>query len=109
MANENKRDYYEVLGLKKDATDADIKRAFITQGCKINGEVKNSVLFTGATVRTGAKVIDSVLMPGVDVEEGACITRALIADGVKVGKNAVVGSAGSEHIELVSKNVKGEE
>ncbi|MRN26940.1 glucose-1-phosphate adenylyltransferase, partial [Romboutsia ilealis] len=84
--------------------DADIKRAFITQGCKINGEVKNSVLFTGATVRTGAKVIDSVLMPGVDVEEGACITRALIADGVKVGKNAVVGSAGSEHIELVSKN-----
>ena len=89
--------------------DADIKRAFITQGCKINGEVKNSVLFTGATVRTGAKVIDSVLMPGVDVEEGACITRALIADGVKVGKNAVVGSAGSEHIELVSKNVKGEE
>lgn len=28
MANENKRDYYEVLGLKKDATDADIKRAY---------------------------------------------------------------------------------
>ena len=28
MANENKRVYYEVLGLKKDATDADIKRAY---------------------------------------------------------------------------------
>ena len=28
MANENKQDYYEVLGLKKDATDADIKRAY---------------------------------------------------------------------------------
>ena len=89
--------------------DADIKRAFITQGCKINGEIKNSVLFTGAKVSTGARIIDSVLMPGVEVGEGACITRALIADGVKIGKNAVVGSAGSEHIELVSKNVKGEE
>ena len=89
--------------------DADIKRAFITQGCVIEGEVKNSVLFTGAKVGAGAKIIDSVLMPGVVVEEGAVVTRALVADGVKIGKEAVVGSAGSEHIELVAKRVKGVE
>lgn len=89
--------------------DADITRAFITQGCMVDGEVKNSVLFTGARVNPGAKVIDSVLMPGVEVEEGAVITRALVADGVKIGKDAVVGSADSEHIELVSKRVKGVE
>ena len=89
--------------------NADITRAFITQGCMVDGEVKNSVLFTGARVNPGAKVIDSVLMPGVEVEEGADITRALVADGVKIGKDAVVGSADSEHIELVSKRVKGVE
>lgn len=89
--------------------NADITRAFITQGCMVDGEVKNSVLFTGARVNPGAKVIDSVLMPGVEVEEGAVITRALVADGVKIGKDAVVGSADSEHIELVSKRVKGGE
>ena len=89
--------------------DASIKRAFITQGCVIEGEVSNSVLFTGAKVRPGAKVIDSVLMPGVVVEEGAVINRALVADNVKIGKQAVVGDAKSEHIELVSKRVKGVE
>lgn len=58
--------------------DAVVERAFITQGCVIDGEVKNSVLFTGAKVAAGAKVIDSVLMPGAEVAEGAVVTRALL-------------------------------
>lgn len=89
--------------------NANINRAYITQGCVVDGEVKNSVLFTGAKVNTGAKVIDSVLMPGVVVEEGAVVTRALVANDVKIGKGAKVGSAKSENIELVAKRVKGEE
>ena len=89
--------------------DAVVDRAFITQGCVVDGEVKNSVLFTNSKVAAGAKVIDSVLMPGAEVAEGAVVTRALVADGVKIGKNAVVGSADSANIELVSKRVKGDE
>ncbi len=89
------------------SSEASVKRAFITQGCIVEGEVKNSVLFTGAKVGPGAKVIDSVLMPGAVVEEGAVVTRALVADQVKIGSQAVVGNADSEHIELVAKNVKG--
>ncbi len=89
--------------------EASIKRSFVTQGCVIEGEVKNSVLFTGVEVGEGAKIIDSVLMPGVKVEAGAVVQRALVADGVKIGKEAVVGSADSEHIELVAKRVKGVE
>ncbi len=89
------------------SSGADVKRAFITQGCVVEGEVKNSVLFTGAKVGEGAKVIDSVLMPDVVVEDGAVVQRALVADGVKISSGAVVGSADSEHIELVAKNVKG--
>ena len=89
--------------------NAEIKRAFITQGCVIDGEVKNSVLFTGVKVGTKAQVLDTVLMPNVVVEEGAIIHRALIADGVRIGKGAVVGSADSEHIELIANDVKGGE
>lgn len=90
-------------------TEAKIQNAYITQGCIIEGEVTNSVIFTGAKVRPGAKVIDSVLMPGAVVEDGAVVVRALVANGITVGKGALVGSADSEHIELIAKRVKGAE
>ena len=89
--------------------EARIQNAYITQGCVIEGEVTNSVVFTGAKVRPGAKVIDSVLMPGAIVEDGAVVIRALVANGVNIGKGALVGSADSEHIELIAKRVKGAE
>ena len=90
-------------------TEARIQNAYITQGCVIEGEVTNSVVFTGARVRPGAKVIDSVLMPGAIVEDGAVVIRALVANGVNIGKGALAGSADSEHIELIARRVKGAE
>ena len=86
---------------------ADVKNAYVTQGCVVEGKVHNSVLFTGAQVGEGAQVLDSVLMPGAVVEAGAVVQRVLVADGVKIGGQAVVGDAKSDHIELVAKNVKG--
>ena len=91
------------------SAEADIKDAYITQGCVVQGEVKHSVLFTGVKIGAGARIIDSVLMPGVVVEEGVVVQRALVADGVRIGKGAVVGAADSDHIELVAKRVKGAE
>ena len=89
--------------------NAKVNKAFITQGCVVEGEVNHSVLFTGCKVGEGAKIIDSVLMPGVEVAAGAVVQRALVADNVKIGQDAGVGSADSENIELVSKRVKGVE
>ena len=86
-----------------------LKTPYITQGCVVEGEVRNSVLFTSAKVGVGAKVYDSVLMPGATVAPGAVLNRVIVADNVKIGNQAVVGSADSEHIELVAKNVKGVE
>ena len=88
---------------------AETDRVYITQGCECSGKVTHTVMFTNSKVAEGATVTDSVLMPGAVVDEGATVIRAMIANGVRIGKGAVVGSADSEHIELVSKNVKGVE
>lgn len=85
-----------------------VDNAYINQGCLINGEVKNSVLFTNVKIAAKAKIYDAVLMPDVEVGEGAVIHRAIIAQGVKIDPGAVVGDPNSENIELISKRVRSE-
>ena len=82
--------------------DAKIENSYITQGSVILGTVKNSVLGTNCLIGKGAKVIDSVVNPGAKIGEGAKVTRCIVADDVEIAPGAVVGSADSEHIELVA-------
>lgn len=88
--------------------DGKVNNAYINQGCKINGKINHSVLFTNVKVHTHAVVNDAVLMPDVEIGEGAVVHRAIIAEGVKIDAGAVVGDPNSESIELVSKRVRGE-
>ncbi|MBR2187909.1 MAG: glucose-1-phosphate adenylyltransferase [Eubacterium sp.] len=89
--------------------NAEIDRAYITEACKVDGLVRNSVLFSGSTVATGAKVVDSVLMPNVVIEEGAVVTRALVASGVRVAAGTTVGAPRSKNITLVAHDMNEEE
>ena len=82
--------------------DAKIENSYITQGSVVLGTVKNSVLGTNCLIGKGAKVIDSVVNPGAKIGEGAKVTRCIVADDVEIAPGAVVGSADSEHIELVA-------
>ena len=83
--------------------EAVVENAYITQGCVVLGEVKNSVLGTNCEIGKGAKVVDSVILPGVKVGDGAKVTRCIVADDVEIAPGAILGSAGSETIELVAK------
>ena len=87
---------------------AKLRRAYVNQGCVIEGMVENSVLFTNVSVAQDARISDSVLMPDVEVGQGAKVRRCIVMAGVKIGAGAVVGDPDSEHIALISKNVRGE-
>ena len=82
---------------------ASVKNSLVTQGCVVNGEVEESVLFSNVNVGEGAKVIDSVLMPGVLIEEGAVVKKAIIDEGVVIKAGTVVNEE-AEEVALVSGN-----
>ena len=72
--------------------EAVVENCYINQGCIVNGNVKNSVLFTNVEVGSGAQVVDSVIMPNAVIGEGAKVTRCIVADNVEISPGAVVGT-----------------
>ena len=71
---------------------AEIVHSIITEGCEINGHVKNSVLSPEVIVEEGAKVSYSVLMPGVTVKSGAVVEYAIIGENTVIEAGVHVGS-----------------
>ena len=69
--------------------EAKVKNVMVADGCVIEGEVENSILFRGVKVAKGAKVKNCILMQDTVVDSGANI-EYLISD-----KNVTI-SAGKE-------------
>ncbi|MEY8422669.1 glucose-1-phosphate adenylyltransferase subunit GlgD [Lachnospiraceae bacterium 38-14] len=61
-----------------------VQNVMVADGCVIEGEVENSVLFRGVTVAKGAKVKNCILMQGTTVGSGADIQYLITDKNVKV-------------------------
>lgn len=86
-----------------------VDNAYITEGCVVNGDVKNSVLFTNVKVEEGAQVIDSVVMPNCVVKAGAKLVRCLVQENTEIPEGVELGHENSEKIDLITrKNAKKE-
>ena len=86
-----------------------VDNAYITEGCVVDGEVKNSVLFTNVTVEEGAQVIDSVVMPNCVVKAGAKLVRCLVQENTVIPEGVELGHENSDKIDLITyKNAKKE-
>ncbi len=84
-----------VLPAQKIGPRAVVQDSLVTEGCKIYGTVKHSVLSAGVVVEEGATVEDAVLMDGVVVKAGAVVKRCILAEDVVVGAGAKVGGEGA--------------
>ena len=70
---------------------AKIQNSLISEGCRIYGEVYNSVLSGGVTVEAGAVVRDSVIMDDVIVKKSASVYSAIVDSSAVIEVGATVG------------------
>ncbi|MBO5033016.1 MAG: glucose-1-phosphate adenylyltransferase subunit GlgD [Lachnospiraceae bacterium] len=66
------------------AAGSHAKNVMAADGCVIEGEVENSILFRGVKVGKGAKVRNCVLMQDTVIETGATVEYAITDKNVKV-------------------------
>ncbi len=73
------------------AADAVIERSIIGEGTEIYGEVHNSVIGAGVTIKKGAVIRDSIIMRDSVIGENAKITKSIVAEDVSVGAGTELG------------------
>ena len=76
----------------KISSTATVENSMITDGCRVDGSVKHSILFAGVKVEPGAKVEDAVVMGGTVIKAGAVVKHCIVAENVVIGEKAVVGA-----------------
>ena len=76
----------------KISRGASVENSMITDGCRVSGSVKHSILFAGVTVEEGAVIEDAVVMGNTVIKAGAVVKHCIIAENVTIGANAVVGA-----------------
>ena len=78
-----------------------IENSLISEGCKINGTVINSILSGGVVIEEGALVKDSVIMEDVTVKSGAKVYSAIVDSDTTVEFGATVGEENADKSDIV--------
>lgn len=76
------------------APSAHVESSIVGDGCRIAGEVRESVLSPGVVIEQGASVERSILMHDVWIGPGARVRNAILDKGAAVGEAAIAGGVG---------------
>lgn len=72
---------------------SNVKNSLVADGCKIYGEVENSILFRGVTVEKGAKIKNSIVMQNTFVGENSTLECVIIDKSAVVKPNKMLCGA----------------
>lgn len=84
------------------SSKAKVKNSMINEGCRIYGNVNNSVIFSNVKIEEGATVKDSVIHSNVVIKEGAKVENAVIMEDLIIEKDVEIGE--SNKVYLVSED-----
>lgn len=73
--------------------DSKVSNSLVANGCIIEGEVENSVLFRGVKVGKGAKVKNCILMQGTVVGDNAELNYLITDKNVSICENHILTSS----------------
>ena len=66
------------------SVSAQVKNSLVADGCVIEGQVENSVLFRGVHVKPGARIFNSIIMQGAEIDENVLLDHVILDKGVKI-------------------------
>ena len=72
--------------------NARVEDCLISNGCKVFGNVRHSIVSTDCVIDERAVVEDSVLLPGAHVKAGAHVARAILGENSVVEEDVKLGS-----------------
>ena len=95
LFDENWKIYSRNSGMTghKIGANAVVENSMITDGCRVDGDVKKSILYAGVKVEAGAVVEEAVVMGGAVIKAGAVVKHCIVGENAVIGANTVVGGA----------------
>jgi glucose-1-phosphate adenylyltransferase len=87
--------------------EAVVKESLINEGCTIEGEIDNSVLFQGVSVGKGSIIKDSVIMPDAIIGENVKIEKAIVQSDAVIPDGTVIRSFDDEIILVTEEMLSG--
>ncbi|MEH7300859.1 glucose-1-phosphate adenylyltransferase [Neobacillus drentensis] len=87
--------------------NAVVKESLINEGCTIEGEIEQSVLFQGVTVGSGSIIKESVIMPDATIGNNCLIEKAIVPCDVHVPDGTVIRSFDGEIVLVTNEMISG--
>jgi len=84
--------------------NSDVKNSLVANGCDIEGEVKNSIIFRDVHIAEGTKVTNSIIMQRTKIEKNCSLNNVILDKYVVISKENIL--AGDKKIPyIVGKNL----
>lgn len=88
------------------SSNAIVKESIINEGCIIEGEIENSVLFQGVRGGKGSSIKESVIMPETTIGNNVLIEKAIVLWDTQVPDGTVIRSLDDEIILVTEEMLK---
>ena len=69
-----------------------VKNCYVTEGCEIEGNIENSIIFEGVTIEKGAVVRDSIILPCSHIGKNAVVEKSIIGSDTYISEGSEIGS-----------------